>query len=170
MSESLSALATAAEARAEEASAARSPPTPAPTPAPAPVVAPPLMRTTSGGAGIIPAPLVRQASTRVDAAWFRHTSIEERSTVRSKIREAYATKCHSMEELLETCAALQEELLFLSAPTRLDYFKQGLHWDQRVVEKRKQLEGQCYAPSALSASEEKAPGAGERPAKRGKEA
>jgi hypothetical protein len=30
---------------------------------------------------------------------------------------------------------VEEELLFSTAPSRLDYFKQGVHFDKRIIEK-----------------------------------
>ena len=35
--------------------------------------------------------------------------------------------------------AIDEELLHISAPSRLDYFKSGCQFDKRVKEKRKQI-------------------------------
>lgn len=35
--------------------------------------------------------------------------------------------------------AIEEELLHISAPSRLDYFKSGCQFDKRVAEKRKQF-------------------------------
>jgi hypothetical protein len=39
----------------------------------------------------------------------------------------------------QTCAAIEEELVFVSAPSRLDYFKTGMQFEKRVAEKRKQF-------------------------------
>mmetsp|Transcript_1025 Transcript_1025/g.1789 ORF Transcript_1025/g.1789 Transcript_1025/m.1789 type:complete len:98 (+) Transcript_1025:418-711(+) len=52
---------------------------------------------------------------------------------------AYENRNLSYDELLETCCAIEEELVFASAPSRLDYFKTGMQFDKRVAEKRKQL-------------------------------
>lgn len=41
--------------------------------------------------------------------------------------------------ILQTCAAIEEELIFISAPSRLDYYKTGMKFEVRVLEKRKQL-------------------------------
>ena len=46
-----------------------------------------------------------------------------------------------MEDLLETCAAMEEEFIYLSALSRLEYFKNGIQFDKRIVEKRRQLMG-----------------------------
>ena len=43
--------------------------------------------------------------------------------------------------------AIEEELLHMAAPSRLDYFKAGVQFDRRVADKRKQL----AAPAADAA-------------------
>jgi len=59
--------------------------------------------------------------------------------MRDKIRMAYQNACNSYEDLLTTVVAIEEELLHISAPSRLDYFKSGCQFDKRVHEKRKQF-------------------------------
>lgn len=71
--------------------------------------------------------------------WRRFLTVEERQQVRVKIKEAYQTNCSSYEDLLQTVVAIEEELLHVAAPTRLDYFKSGCRFDKRVAQKRKQL-------------------------------
>lgn len=72
--------------------------------------------------------------------WSRQITLEERQYIRDKIRAAYIKKMeNSFEDLLETCAAIEEELIFSSAPSRLDYFKSGVQFERRVAEKRCQL-------------------------------
>jgi predicted ATPase len=66
--------------------------------------------------------------------------LEERKFIREKIRSAYKRKMESLEQLLETCAAIEEELLLAAAPSRLDYFKAGVHFERRVVDKVSQLQ------------------------------
>jgi hypothetical protein len=34
---------------------------------------------------------------------------------------------------------MEEEFVYLSAPSRLDYFKSGIQYDKKVIDKRKQL-------------------------------
>jgi hypothetical protein len=46
---------------------------------------------------------------------------------------------------METVMAIEEELMYLSAPSRLDYFKSGLQFDGRVANKKKQLENAAEA-------------------------
>jgi hypothetical protein len=58
--------------------------------------------------------------------WSRLVTLEERSYIRDKIRTAYERKVNSFEDLLELTCAIEEEFVFASAPSRLDYFKSGL--------------------------------------------
>ena len=55
------------------------------------------------------------------------------------MREAYTKGCTTFEELLDTVVAIDEELLHISAPSRLDYFKSGFEFQNRVLLKRAQL-------------------------------
>ena len=70
-----------------------------------------------------------------------YTQVEERQSIREKIKESYKRNVSSMEDLLETCAAMEEEFIYLSALSRLEYFKNGIQFDKRIVEKRRQLMG-----------------------------
>uniref|UniRef100_A0A7S2DF57 Uncharacterized protein n=1 Tax=Octactis speculum TaxID=3111310 RepID=A0A7S2DF57_9STRA len=74
--------------------------------------------------------------------WHLFLTIEERQAVRQKIKQAYQGSCPNYQDLLETVVAIEEELLHISAPSRLDYFKSGIQFDKRVSEKRNQLAGQ----------------------------
>lgn len=74
-----------------------------------------------------------------------YLTIEERQAVRSKIRDAYASRCNSYEDLLQVACAIEEELLHISAPSRLDYFKSGFEFENRVKLKKDQLHGQLAA-------------------------
>ena len=75
------------------------------------------------------------------------------------------------EELLETVVAIEEELLHISAPSRLDYFKSGHQFADRVNLKRKQLSGEVGSGSgsaaAAAAAVKGSDGDGEDEAKRG---
>ena len=71
--------------------------------------------------------------------WRRVLTGEERTGVRAKLRAAYADQCKTYEELLDTVTAIEEELLHMAAPSRLDYFQAGVQFDRRVADKRKQL-------------------------------
>ena len=79
-------------------------------------------RGVSGGVAM--PRLTSQSSTGVRMApsvdWRTFLSIEERLAVRNKFKE-----------LLDT-VAIEEELLYISAPSRLDYFKSGLELESRV--------------------------------------
>ena len=103
---------------------------------------PPLKRVVSGGQGGIPrVSLARQTSGGAQSDWRTFMSIEERQSIRDKIRSAYTSHCSSFDELLDTVVAIEEEMVHASAPSRLDYFKTGLEYESRVAAKRGQLEG-----------------------------
>ena len=109
-------------------------------------------------------PLQRQRNARQAAAQGAASSqVEERTGVRSKLRAAYADQCKTYEELLDTVTAIEEELLHMAAPSRLDYFKAGVQFDRRVADKRKQLaapaagEGAAEAPRKRARPEDSSP-------------
>ncbi|CAI5745980.1 unnamed protein product [Peronospora destructor] len=77
--------------------------------------------------------------------WRMYLTIEERQAVRSKIRDAYTSRCSTYEDLLQVACAIEEELLHISAPSRLDYFKSGFEFENRVKLKKDQLQGQLAA-------------------------
>ncbi|OQR98470.1 hypothetical protein ACHHYP_08596 [Achlya hypogyna] len=77
--------------------------------------------------------------------WRMYLTIEERQAVRSKIQDAYTSTCKTYEELLQAASAIEEELLHIAAPSRLDYFKSGFEFENRVKLKREQLQGQLAA-------------------------
>ena len=110
-------------------------------------VAPPLKRVVSGGqVGIPQVSLSRQTSggrlVGGQSDWRTFMSIEERQSIRDKIRSAYTTHCSSFDELLDTVVAIEEEFVHISAPSRLDYFKTGLEYESRIAAKRIQLDGE----------------------------
>jgi hypothetical protein len=84
--------------------------------------------------------------------WRTFLTIEDRQSVREKIRAAYMAHCKSFEELLDACVAIDEELLHISAPSRLDYFKSSFDFDARVQLKRRQLSGRQQTAAASFAS------------------
>ena len=110
-------------------------------------------------------PLQRQrnGAAKPPLEWRRFLTVEERTGVRSKIRAAYADQCKTYEELLDTVTAIEEELLHMAAPSRLDYFKAGVQFDRRVADKRKQLaapaagEGGAEAPRKRARPEDSSP-------------
>eukprot|EP00640_Fibrocapsa_japonica_P009763 CAMPEP_0113934842 /NCGR_PEP_ID=MMETSP1339-20121228/2102_1 /TAXON_ID=94617 /ORGANISM="Fibrocapsa japonica" /LENGTH=79 /DNA_ID=CAMNT_0000936787 /DNA_START=315 /DNA_END=554 /DNA_ORIENTATION=+ /assembly_acc=CAM_ASM_000762 len=46
-------------------------------------------------------------------------------------------------------SAIEEEFLHISAPSRLDYFKNGVQYEKRVLEKKRQLSG-SLVPSEVN--------------------
>ena len=104
-------------------------------------------------------PLQRQrnnGAAKPPLEWRRFLTVEERTGVRSKIRAAYADQCKSYEELLDTVTAIEEELLHMAAPSRLDYFKAGVQFDRRVADKRKQLAAPAAGEGAAEAPRKRA--------------
>lgn len=79
----------------------------------------------------------RELSQRQD--WRINLSIEERCSIRDRIKEAYKSSCNSYEELLAIASSLQEEMLHMASGNRLEYFKFGFEFDTRVQHKRKML-------------------------------
>lgn len=84
--------------------------------------------------------------------WTKHITSDERKYIREKIKAAYLKKmANSFDDLLETCAAIEEELVFAAAPSRLDYFKSGVQFEKRVAEKRCELKN-SVSPVVASSS------------------
>ena len=91
------------------------------------------------------------------ADWARCISLEERKYIRDRIRSAYLRKMNNnFEEILETCCAVEEELLFSSALSRLDYFKSGVQFEKRINEKRWQMNNSLMSmpPAETTAAQE----------------
>ncbi|KAH8078844.1 hypothetical protein JL720_9594 [Aureococcus anophagefferens] len=81
----------------------------------------------------------RSWTSRTTRRWRKFLTLEERTSIREKIAAAYK-QCESFDDLLETVAAMQEELVHISAPSRLDYFKTGCQFD-RLVQNKRELMG-----------------------------
>ena len=71
--------------------------------------------------------------------WARQLTVEERKFIRDKVKSAYKKKAPTYDDLLDVCSAIEEELLFSVAPSRLDYFKSGVQFEKRVAEKLTQI-------------------------------
>jgi hypothetical protein len=69
--------------------------------------------------------------------WRAAVKPEERQAIRAKMKAAFQSSCGTFDQLVDTAAALEEELLHVSCVSRLDYFKNGLESDKRVALKRK---------------------------------
>jgi hypothetical protein len=65
--------------------------------------------------------------------WCRLITLEERRYIREKIKAAYQSKTKTFEELLELSCAIEEEFVFASAPSRLDYFKSGTSTFKSII-------------------------------------
>jgi len=75
-------------------------------------------------------------------------AIEERTTVRGKIRDSYRKHCETYEKLLEMVTAIDEELIFATSVSRLEYFKTAIDWENRLLIKRRHLNGQIVLQPA----------------------
>jgi len=109
---------------------------------------PPMLRAISQTRGV-------STSAPTAQSWHSLVSIEERQMVRNQIKEACRKTCPDYQSLLAVVSAIDEELLYSNAITRIDYFKAGIDWDARLTLKRKQLAGQFGAssvPGSVSAS------------------
>lgn len=85
-----------------------------------------------------PAPAFAERAPPPRRRWRKFLTLEERTSIREKIAAAYK-QCESFDDLLETVAAMQEELVHISAPSRLDYFKTGCQFDRLVQNKRENM-------------------------------
>ncbi|KAJ0407359.1 hypothetical protein P43SY_004787 [Pythium insidiosum] len=102
--------------------------------------------STAAPSGSTTVPTTTRSTTQTSMQdWRMYLTIEERQAVRSKIRDAYSSRCTSYEDLLQVACAIEEELLHISAPSRLDYFKSGFEFENRVKLKKDQLQGQLAA-------------------------
>lgn len=73
--------------------------------------------------------------------WRSHMAIEERKEGRKRLRESFEKNCPTYDELLAVISAIDEELIFSTANTRMDYFKTVIDWDNRLAIKQNQMQG-----------------------------
>lgn len=88
---------------------------------------------------------------RCPSDWSTQMTSEERQFITKKIRTAYQRKAPTYDELLDACCAIEEEFVFMVAPSRLDYFKSGVQYEKRIVGKIC-----CLRRSAAASSAEQA--------------
>jgi len=100
---------------------------------------PSLVRSTSAGRTSNGGGSSQNAKDQID--WRSFVSIEERTAVRKKLKEAYTKNCASYEDLISVVTAIDEEIVFASSSTRMDYFKTAIEWDNRLAIKKKVLAG-----------------------------
>lgn len=85
-------------------------------------------------------PITTSETQRFFSDWTRQISIDERKSIREKIKAAYIRNIsESFTEMLEVCSAVEEELLFSTAPSKLDYMKSGLQYEKRIKRKLNRL-------------------------------
>jgi hypothetical protein len=77
----------------------------------------------------------------------------ERGKVRKNILAAFKRQTTNYEEVLELAVALQEESLHAWAPSRLDYIKNSVQFDRRLVEAKKKTGGRAAATASAAAAE-----------------
>jgi hypothetical protein len=92
--------------------------------------------------------------------WARLLTVEERQSIREKIKDSYRKNVSIFEDLLEICAAMEEEALYVSAASRLDYFYQGVQYEKRIGEKKRQLHGSKDVDDGNSSKRVKTSGSG----------
>lgn len=95
-----------------------------------------------------------QISSADPLNWSEQITVEERQFITKKIQAAYQRKTPSYESLLETCSAMEEEFVFQVAPSRLDYFKSGVQYEKKIVEKLFTNRQNASAPSPREVSNE----------------
>ena len=86
--------------------------------------------------------------SRCPSDWSSQMTSEERQFITKKIRTAYQRKAPTYDELLDACCAIEEEFVFMVAPSRLDYFKSGVQYEKRIVGKICCLRRSAAASSA----------------------
>ena len=60
--------------------------------------------------------------------------LKDREFMRGKLRAIYIKNANNFEELLDLCVAVEEEDIFQSAPSKLDYFKRGFRQERQIRE------------------------------------
>ena len=66
----------------------------------------------------------------------------DRETIREKIKMAYRKKAESYDELLDLCSALTEQHILDAAPTKLDYYKNGISCCKKIFDLGNELNDQ----------------------------
>jgi hypothetical protein len=61
-------------------------------------------------------------------------TINDRKIIRDKIKIAYKKKASTFEELLELCSHYAEDQVYDKAPTKLDYYKNGISCCKTIFE------------------------------------
>ena len=90
---------------------------------------------------------------RLNNEWVKQVTLEERCFIKEKIKVAYRKKAPTYEDLIDICSSIDEELLFVNAPSRLDYFKSGTQFEKRVSDKVAQISGIVAGGNTMEESE-----------------
>ena len=67
--------------------------------------------------------------------WRKNLSVEDRQKMREKIRETLRSNVVSFETLLEICSDFEEDMLYKLSPSRLDYFRTGSEFKNKICKK-----------------------------------
>lgn len=84
--------------------------------------------------------------------WRAALTEEERGEVRQKILAALKRQTKTYDDVLKLAMALQEEALYAGAPSRLDYIKNSLQIDRRLVEAKKKAGGPAAGAAGAAAA------------------
>jgi len=93
------------------------------------------------------------AGIRSGGEWRVPLTDTERRKVRQNIQGAFKRQTTSYEEVLELAVALQEEALHAWAPSRLDYIKNAVQFDRRLVEAKKNTGERAALTTSAAAAE-----------------
>jgi hypothetical protein len=63
----------------------------------------------------------------------------DREAIAEKIRSAFYKKTESYDDLISLCVALTESQIYNDAPSKLDYYKQGITYVKKIFDKSAEL-------------------------------
>eukprot|EP01031_Cornospumella_fuschlensis_P027290 gene27290-32962_t len=73
----------------------------------------------------------------------------DRTAIQDKIRTAYTKKASDYDSLLNLCVAVTEDRIYHEAPSKLDYYKQGIALVKTVFDKSAELRSSSNNLEAL---------------------
>lgn len=77
--------------------------------------------------------------------------LTDRTAIQDKIRTAYAKKASDYDSLLNLCVAVTEDRIYREAPSKLDYYKQGIALVKTVFDKSAELRNRNASNNNLEA-------------------
>lgn len=60
----------------------------------------------------------------------------DRNAIREKVKGAFRKRAADYEELLGLCSTITEELVYERAPSKLDYYKNGVQCVKKIFDKK----------------------------------